>query len=53
MNELDFRRHLKDMVHGHHHVEEHDWASRPNVAKANAAPRRTRPKPVRKRRASK
>jgi hypothetical protein len=25
MNEDDFKRHLKDLVHGHHHPEEHDW----------------------------
>jgi len=25
MNELEFKRHLKDLVHGHHHPEEHDW----------------------------
>jgi len=31
MNDLDFKRHLKDLVHGHHHPEEHDW-ERPAVA---------------------
>ena len=25
MNEAEFKRHLKDLVHGHHHLEEHDW----------------------------
>jgi len=25
MNELEFKHHLKDLVHGHHHPEEHDW----------------------------
>jgi hypothetical protein len=28
MNELEFKRHLKDLVHGHHHPEEHDWSQR-------------------------
>jgi hypothetical protein len=26
MNDQEFKKHLKDMVHGHHHPEEHDWA---------------------------
>jgi hypothetical protein len=25
MDEKDFRKHLKDLAHGHHHPEEHDW----------------------------
>ncbi len=25
MNELEFKHHLKDLAHGHHHPEEHDW----------------------------
>jgi hypothetical protein len=25
MNEEEFKKHLKDLVHGHHHPEEHDW----------------------------
>jgi hypothetical protein len=25
MNELEFKRHLKDLAHGHHHPEDHDW----------------------------
>lgn len=29
MNELEFKRHLKDLAHGHHHPEEHDWAQTP------------------------
>jgi len=34
MNELEFKRHLKELVHGHHHPEEHDWDP-------TAAPKRT------------
>jgi hypothetical protein len=26
MDEKDFKKHLKDLAHGHHHPEEHDWA---------------------------
>jgi hypothetical protein len=25
VNEIQFKRHLKDLAHGHHHPEEHDW----------------------------
>jgi hypothetical protein len=47
MNELEFKRHLKDLVHGHHHPEEHDWENTPGPAKKNAgakaAPRKRAP----------
>ena len=26
MDERDFKRHLRDLAHGHHHPDEHDWA---------------------------
>ena len=29
VNELEFKHHLKDLVHGHHHPEEHDWNETP------------------------
>jgi hypothetical protein len=25
MDDKDFKKHLKDLAHGHHHPEEHDW----------------------------
>ena len=25
MDEKEFRKHLADLAHGHHHPEEHDW----------------------------
>ena len=25
MDEKDFKKHLKELAHGHHHPEEHDW----------------------------
>ncbi|HEV2447466.1 MAG TPA: hypothetical protein VGS58_16160, partial [Candidatus Sulfopaludibacter sp.] len=46
MNEFEFKRHLKDLAHGHHHPEEHDWgrpAAKPAHFKGRAA-RRPRPK---------
>jgi hypothetical protein len=27
MDEKDFKKHLKDLANGHHHPEEHDWAT--------------------------
>ena len=26
MDDKQFRKHLADLAHGHHHPEEHDWA---------------------------
>jgi hypothetical protein len=40
MNDLEFRRHLKDLVHGHHHPEEHDWDQKPAVARKTAPVKR-------------
>jgi len=53
MNELEFKRHLKDLVHGHHHPEEHDWDRQPapktaSRAKAGSGRRQAARKPVRK-----
>jgi hypothetical protein len=45
MNEEEFKRHLKNLVHGHHHPEEHDWAPEPGNKAAPASERSTkRPK---------
>jgi hypothetical protein len=43
MNELEFKRHLKDLVHGQHHPEEHDWDAR------KEGPQKTKSKSVAKR----
>lgn len=50
MDEKDFKKHLKDLAHGHHHPEEHDWASEPAASKA--APKRKSAKPAAKRKAA-
>jgi hypothetical protein len=45
MNELQFKHHLKDLVHGHHHPEEHDWdgaLKKAAVKKPKAAPKRAK-----------
>jgi hypothetical protein len=26
MDDKEFKKHLQDLVHGHHHPEEHDWS---------------------------
>jgi len=49
MNEEEFKRHLKDLAHGHHHPEEHDWdsANAPKqapVRKPRAASKRVKKK---------
>jgi hypothetical protein len=40
MDELTFKRHLRDLVHGRHHPEEHDWGKNPPPAKAKGGRRR-------------
>jgi hypothetical protein len=52
MNNQEFKHHLKDLVHGKHHPEEHDWAE-PRSSTAGTAPkptarRRTAKKPSRR-----
>ena len=44
MDEKDFKKHLKDLVHGHHHPEEHDWA--PDEAKTTAPAKPSRSGPA-------
>jgi hypothetical protein len=43
MDERDFKQHLKDLAHGHHHPEEHDWAE-PQGAAAKPAKKRAAPR---------
>jgi hypothetical protein len=55
MDELAFKRHLRDLAHGHHHTEEHDWSgtSAPaKVARPKSRAKRSQPKaqPPKKRR---
>ncbi len=37
MNDAEFKRHLKDLAHGHHHPEEHDWDRQPGADKKHPA----------------
>ena len=37
MDEKDFKKHLRDLVHGHHHPEEHDWANGRTAGQGGAA----------------
>ncbi|HLK48465.1 MAG TPA: hypothetical protein VKT49_10040 [Bryobacteraceae bacterium] len=41
MDELDFKRHLRDLAHGHHHPEEHDWAREPGLTPQIPARKKT------------
>jgi hypothetical protein len=41
MDEKQFRKHLADLAHGHHHPEEHDWGEgtiQKTAAPTNIAP---------------
>jgi len=42
MDEKDFKKHLQDLAHGHHHPEEHDWGN------ATPAPAAKKAKPVKR-----
>jgi hypothetical protein len=39
VDEKDFKKHLQDLAHGHHHPEEHDWEG---AAAAPSPVRKTR-----------
>ena len=38
MDEKDFKKHLQDLAHGHHHPEEHDWDESNRTAAKAAKP---------------
>jgi len=49
MDEKDFKKHLRDLAHGHHNPSEHDWGTDPSaqpkrakVSKASAPRKRKR-----------
>jgi hypothetical protein len=39
MDEKDFKKHLQDLAHGHHHPEEHDWSTDGSLSKPAASKR--------------
>jgi len=45
MDEKDFKKHLRDLAHGHHHPEEHDWGADQTPAKAQKSAGKTRVAP--------
>ena len=55
MDEKQFKKHLADLAHGHHHPEEHDWdkdaRTAPDIEPAGAerAPKPAKAKAARKR----
>jgi hypothetical protein len=42
MDEKEFKKHLKDLAHGHHRPEEHDWAPDGKAAEPNEPAKATR-----------
>ena len=40
MDEKDFKKHLQDLAHGHHHPEEHDWPEKGTIQTVEPAPGR-------------
>ena len=38
MDEKEFKKHLADLVHGHHHPDEHDWEQKDGQPPAEGAP---------------
>jgi hypothetical protein len=40
MDEKQFKKHLQDLAHGHHHPEEHDWTEPSKRSKS--APKRVK-----------
>jgi len=42
MDEKDFKKHLRDLVHGHHHPEEHDWSQTGQPVKRARKPKSTK-----------
>jgi hypothetical protein len=49
MDEKDFKKHLQDLVHGHHHPEEHDWAEAGRSPAKTPAPKSPAKSATRKR----
>jgi hypothetical protein len=52
MDEKTFKKHLHDLVHGHHHPEEHDWPER-GARAAKTKPARKRATTAKRKRAAK
>ena len=49
MDEKQFKKHLADLAHGHHHPEEHDWAEGPAQIRSKPAVEPARKKATKKR----
>ena len=46
MTEKEFKKHLQDLAHGHHHPEEHDWADGASVRTTEGPAKTKRSKPA-------
>ena len=51
MDEKEFKKHLQDLVHGHHHPEEHEWSEGGQARPKPPAPTKTAKRATRKRKA--
>ena len=47
MDEKDFKKHLQDLDHGHHHPEEHDWPAKGKVETVEPG-KKVKPRPQKK-----
>jgi hypothetical protein len=56
MDEKDFKKHLQDLAHGHHHPAEHDWPEKgtiQTVEPASGEPAKKKPAARRSKRSAK
>jgi hypothetical protein len=53
MDKKAFKKHLHDLVHGHHHPEEHDWPERGARAAGKTKPACKRATAAKRKRATK
>jgi hypothetical protein len=51
VDDKDFKKHLRDLAHGHHHPEEHDWAGAAGAPAKKAAPKPAKKKTAARRKA--
>jgi hypothetical protein len=42
MDEKNFKKHLKDLIRGFHHPEEHDWGTKANPRQTAGTEKRAR-----------
>ncbi len=48
MDENEFKKHIRDLAHGHHHPEEHDWSPDGEIRQAGKPAKTNARKPAHK-----